>query len=205
MKRQQLIHLLMAAAALTALPAWAQTGTIRIVVGYPAGATSDTLTRIVAEHMTATLKQTVIVENKAGAGGRIGNEVVKAAVADGTTLLMTPVAIDLCSKVGLGVVDVSSAWRRLACRRLGMPFAAHGSHISPRRKVTPRVGRPPHFSTRRKRKPWVSGALSRSPAHILKAALAGAEKKRLTRKCVTPNNSVTLSCPLFHPPLRQML
>lgn len=65
---------------------------LRIVVGYPAGATSDTLTRIVAEHMTGTLKQTVIVENKPGAGGRIANEVVKAAPADGLTILMTPIA-----------------------------------------------------------------------------------------------------------------
>ncbi|MGD9835803.1 MAG: tripartite tricarboxylate transporter substrate-binding protein [Piscinibacter sp.] len=67
-------------------------GTVRIVVGYPAGATSDSLARVLAEHMQRTLKQTVIVENKAGAGGRIANELVKAAPADGSTLLMTPVA-----------------------------------------------------------------------------------------------------------------
>lgn len=78
--------------ALMAAAAGAQPGAIRIVVGYPAGATSDALTRIVAEQMSKTLQQTVIVENKAGAGGRIGNETVKAAPADGTTLLMTPVA-----------------------------------------------------------------------------------------------------------------
>ncbi len=65
---------------------------MRIIVGYPAGATSDSLARVLAEHMQRTLKQTVIVENKAGAGGRIANELVKAAPADGNTLLMTPVA-----------------------------------------------------------------------------------------------------------------
>lgn len=80
------------AAAAVSLPAAAQQGTIKILVGYPAGATSDLLTRIVAEHMSGTLKQTVIVENKAGAGGRIANETLKAAPADGTTLVMTPVA-----------------------------------------------------------------------------------------------------------------
>jgi len=69
-----------------------ETGTVRIIVGYPAGATSDSLARVLAEHMQRTLKQTVIVENKAGAGGRIANELVKAAPADGTTLLMTPLA-----------------------------------------------------------------------------------------------------------------
>jgi tripartite-type tricarboxylate transporter receptor subunit TctC len=87
-------HLLLCTAALSVTPALAQqpAGTLRIVVGYPAGATSDALTRIVAERMAKTLGQTVIVDNKAGAGGRIGNETVKAAAADGNTLLMTPVA-----------------------------------------------------------------------------------------------------------------
>jgi tripartite-type tricarboxylate transporter receptor subunit TctC len=84
----------LAAALAIAVPAGAQQSPppLRIVVGYPAGATSDTLARVVGEHMAGTLKQTVIVENKAGAGGRIANEIVKAAPADGTTLLMTPIA-----------------------------------------------------------------------------------------------------------------
>jgi len=67
-------------------------GTLRIIVGYPAGAISDSLTRLLAEHMARTLNQPVIVENKAGAGGRLGNEAVKAAAPDGRTLLLTPVA-----------------------------------------------------------------------------------------------------------------
>jgi tripartite-type tricarboxylate transporter receptor subunit TctC len=85
---------LLAAACAAAFvgPLAAQEGTVRIIVGYPAGATSDALARVLAEQMQRTLKQTVIVENKAGAGGRIANELVKAAPADGTTLLMTPVA-----------------------------------------------------------------------------------------------------------------
>jgi tripartite-type tricarboxylate transporter receptor subunit TctC len=92
-KLRDVAHLLCGAAlVVSAGVAGAQQGTIRIVVGYPAGATSDALTRIVAEQMAKSLNQTVIVENKVGAGGRIGNETVKAAPADGTTLLMTPVA-----------------------------------------------------------------------------------------------------------------
>jgi tripartite-type tricarboxylate transporter receptor subunit TctC len=84
---------LLAAACITLTgPATAQDGTVRLVVGYPAGATSDALARVLAEHMQRTLEQTVIVENKVGAGGRIANELVKAAPADGRTLLMTPVA-----------------------------------------------------------------------------------------------------------------
>jgi tripartite-type tricarboxylate transporter receptor subunit TctC len=93
MRRIGFLHTLIAAAACWAAPVLAQpANTVKIVVGYPAGATSDALARIVAEHMSGTLQQTVIVENKPGAGGRIANELVKAAPADGTTLLMTPVA-----------------------------------------------------------------------------------------------------------------
>lgn len=92
MNRQTFLTTLLGAAALSlSVPAAAQ-GIVKIVVGYPAGATSDALTRVIAEHMAGTLKQTVIVENKPGAGGRIANELVKAAPADGLTLLMTPVA-----------------------------------------------------------------------------------------------------------------
>jgi tripartite-type tricarboxylate transporter receptor subunit TctC len=92
--RRTLLQRLLSGTALAAVPAFAQqsANTLRIVVGYPAGATSDALTRVIAEQMAKTLKQPVIVENKAGAGGRIGNEVVKAAAPDGSTLLMTPVA-----------------------------------------------------------------------------------------------------------------
>jgi tripartite-type tricarboxylate transporter receptor subunit TctC len=94
LQRRTLLQRLLAGTAAVATPAFAQqaANTLRIVVGYPAGATSDALTRIVAEQMARTLGQPVIVENKAGAGGRIGNETVKAAPPDGSTLLMTPVA-----------------------------------------------------------------------------------------------------------------
>jgi tripartite-type tricarboxylate transporter receptor subunit TctC len=93
MHRHSFLRILLALSALCTTSALAQPAdTIRILVGYPAGATSDALARVVAEHMAGTLKQTVIVENKPGAGGRIANELVKAAAPDGSTLLMTPVA-----------------------------------------------------------------------------------------------------------------
>ena len=65
---------------------------MRIVVGFPAGATLDVMSRVLAEQMRATLGRPVIIENKPGAGGRIANEAVKAAAPDGATLMMTPLA-----------------------------------------------------------------------------------------------------------------
>ncbi len=70
----------------------AQEKTLRIVLGYPPGASSDALTRLLAERMRGIIGQPVIVENKPGADGRIGNETVKSAPPDGSTLLLTPVA-----------------------------------------------------------------------------------------------------------------
>lgn len=84
--------LLIAVIGLFSPQLWAQSSVIKIIVGYPPGATSDALTRVLAEAMAKRLNQPVIVENKAGAGGIIGNQTVKAANPDGTTLLMTPVA-----------------------------------------------------------------------------------------------------------------
>jgi tripartite-type tricarboxylate transporter receptor subunit TctC len=75
-----------------ASPAAAQEGPLRIVLGFPAGAGLDIMTRLVAEHLRQGLGRPVIVENKTGAGGQIANDTVKAAAPDGNTLLMTPVA-----------------------------------------------------------------------------------------------------------------
>lgn len=88
----RLIRLVALLALVVAAPAAAQEGVVKIVLGYPAGATSDILSRLLAEHMRGSLGRAVIVENKPGAGGRIANDAVKAASADGSTLLMTPVA-----------------------------------------------------------------------------------------------------------------
>jgi tripartite-type tricarboxylate transporter receptor subunit TctC len=52
-------------------PASAQEGTIRIVLGFPAGASADFLTRLLADQMRASLGQAVIVENRTGAGGQL--------------------------------------------------------------------------------------------------------------------------------------
>jgi tripartite-type tricarboxylate transporter receptor subunit TctC len=65
---------------------------LKLVLGFPPGASSDTLTRLVADKMRASLGRTVVVENKPGAVGIVANLAVKAAPPDGNTLLMTPLA-----------------------------------------------------------------------------------------------------------------
>lgn len=61
---------------------------IKWIVGYPPGGTTDVLARIMAQALTERLGQTVIVENKPGAGNNIGTEAVVNAPADGYTMLL---------------------------------------------------------------------------------------------------------------------
>ena len=66
---------------------WAPTGTIRIIVPFPAGGTTDILARLYAQRLTETMGVSVVVENRGGAGGSIGSDVVAKANPDGQTLL----------------------------------------------------------------------------------------------------------------------
>src|ERR1700687_5625967 len=60
---------------------------IKIVVPFPAGGPLDVVARGVADKLTASLKQTIIIENKPGAAGNLGTEAVAKAAPDGYTLL----------------------------------------------------------------------------------------------------------------------
>ncbi|MES2399912.1 MAG: Bug family tripartite tricarboxylate transporter substrate binding protein [Pseudomonadota bacterium] len=75
--------------AVIAAPVQAQTGTIRILVGFPAGGGTDVIARTLAEKLKDQLGTNVIVENRAGAGGQIAAQALKAAPADGTTYFLT--------------------------------------------------------------------------------------------------------------------
>ena len=76
-----------AVAAPTAAQDWPQKP-IRIIVGFGAGGGADIVSRILAQPMQERLGQPVIVENRPGAGGTIGNEAVARAEKDGYTLGM---------------------------------------------------------------------------------------------------------------------
>lgn len=62
-------------------------GPIKIVNSFPPGGPSDIISRLIADKLEGTLKQTVVVENKPGAGGNIAAEQVARAPADGQTIL----------------------------------------------------------------------------------------------------------------------
>jgi tripartite-type tricarboxylate transporter receptor subunit TctC len=78
---------LLAAGAARAQAAWQPAGPIRIVVPFPAGGTTDVLARLYGQRLTETMGVSVVVENRGGAGGSIGADVVAKAAPDGQTLL----------------------------------------------------------------------------------------------------------------------
>jgi tripartite-type tricarboxylate transporter receptor subunit TctC len=98
MKRREI---LVAGASILSTPAWvgAQSaawptrGPIKLVAQFPPGGLVDTVSRLMAPHLSAALGQTVLVDNKAGAGGLIGTDFVSKQPADGYTLLVSHASV----------------------------------------------------------------------------------------------------------------
>lgn len=96
-RRRQLVLATALGSALTAATpfAWAQTyppKQVKIVVPFPAGGVTDLIARLLAEKLGHTWKQNVIVENRGGASGMIGADMVAKAPPDGLTLLLSSTA-----------------------------------------------------------------------------------------------------------------
>jgi len=86
--------LMLSAIALLAVASWTARAesyperTIKIVVPFPPGGGTDVVARLIAQSLSARLGQNVVVENLAGAGGRIGTKAAASARPDGYTLLL---------------------------------------------------------------------------------------------------------------------
>ena len=94
MNRKHILHSLAATSlSLAMLPLWAQGQPIKILVGFPAGGSADITARVLADKMKDSLGVPVLVENRAGAGGRITAQAVKDAAPDGNTLMLAPFAV----------------------------------------------------------------------------------------------------------------
>jgi tripartite-type tricarboxylate transporter receptor subunit TctC len=92
--RRLALALLAGGSLAAAAPAWAQAPgypdkPIRFVVPYPPGGGTDVIARIVQERLQAALGQPVVIENRGGAGGSVGTEVVAKSAPDGYTVLFT--------------------------------------------------------------------------------------------------------------------
>jgi tripartite-type tricarboxylate transporter receptor subunit TctC len=75
--------------------AWPTRGPIRLICQYPPGGLVDTIARLMAPHLSTALSQTVIVENRAGAGGLIGTEYAARQAADGYNLLVSHASVHI--------------------------------------------------------------------------------------------------------------
>jgi tripartite-type tricarboxylate transporter receptor subunit TctC len=95
MKLNRRQALLSTAAAIAAPASFAQAGwpnkTIRIVVPYPPGGSSDIIARMISNGLADAFKQTVLVDNRSGANGNLGADLVAKSAPDGYTLLLCDV------------------------------------------------------------------------------------------------------------------
>jgi tripartite-type tricarboxylate transporter receptor subunit TctC len=104
--------ILLAAAGALAAPrlagaqgaAWPGRGSIRLVAQFPPGGLVDTIARLMAPIMSQSLGQTVVVENRAGAGGVIGTDFVAKQPADGYTLLVSHASVHVFSAATMPVL-----------------------------------------------------------------------------------------------------
>ena len=110
MKRRAFAAL--AAASLTPVAPWAHAQserTIRILVGFPPGGSIDIVARVLAEKMKDDLKANIVIENKAGAGGRVAADLLKASPADGSVVMVTPVVVPVLAPLVFSKLNYNPA------------------------------------------------------------------------------------------------
>jgi tripartite-type tricarboxylate transporter receptor subunit TctC len=100
MKRREFLSAGMAGAATLAAPwvhaqsaAWPSQSPIKLICQYPPGGLVDTVARLMAPHLSQALSQSVVVENRAGAGGLVGTEFAARQPANGYNLLVSHASV----------------------------------------------------------------------------------------------------------------
>ena len=108
MKRREFTALAAAASLLPA--AYAQSEkTIRVLVGFPPGGSIDIVSRVLAEKMKDELKANLIIDNKAGAGGRVAADLLKSAPADGSVVMITPIVVPVLAPLVFSKLNYNPA------------------------------------------------------------------------------------------------
>lgn len=88
---------------------------IRIVVPYPPGNASDTVSRLLGEHLAKRLGQQIVVDNRPGASGGVGARLVPRATPDGYTLLMTSTSFTINTAITANLLyDVEKDFEPIA-------------------------------------------------------------------------------------------
>lgn len=75
--------------------AWPSRGPVKLIAQFPPGGLVDTVARLMAPHLSQAIGQTVVVENKAGAGGLIGTDYASKQPADGYSLLVSHASVHI--------------------------------------------------------------------------------------------------------------
>jgi tripartite-type tricarboxylate transporter receptor subunit TctC len=84
-----LFHALVSASLMLSASVWAQGAPLHVLVGFPPGGGSDAIARTLGDKLKDVLGNPVLVENRAGAGGQIAAQALKAAAPDGNTVFLT--------------------------------------------------------------------------------------------------------------------
>ena len=108
MKRRDFTALAAAASLMPLAHAQAER-TIKVLVGFPPGGSIDIVSRVLAEKMKDELKANIVIENKAGAGGRVAADLLKASPADGSVVMITPVVVPVLAPLVFSKLNYNPA------------------------------------------------------------------------------------------------
>ncbi|MEI6028196.1 MAG: Bug family tripartite tricarboxylate transporter substrate binding protein [Betaproteobacteria bacterium] len=108
MKRRDFTALAAAASLMPLAHAQAER-TIKVLVGFPPGGSIDIVSRVLAEKMKDDLKVNIVIENRAGAGGRVAADLLKASPADGSVVMITPIVVPVLAPLVFSKLNYNPA------------------------------------------------------------------------------------------------